>query len=131
MFRAYAYSSGIDFGSNMGHSPIFPEGIETHLSDETLISKHYKFRSLSQARKKAMSIRPEGDKHLQYAKFTSDESWYIIPESSLTLRVDGEDWNYDVNYFGGRLNKDELKDYLGLKTIEDVEMWLKKRSLKK
>ncbi len=130
MFRIFKNYPGIDIWTNIGHSPIMPAGIYAHISPEHTISRHYKFRSLEQALRKVHTIRPEGDKHLQYAKYADDSCWYIIDGRFLTRKEDDGDWNYSVNYFGGRMNKEELRAYLGLESIEAVESWLKKRSLK-
>ncbi|MEM4254691.1 MAG: glycosyltransferase family 2 protein [Candidatus Woesearchaeota archaeon] len=130
MFRVFKNYPGIDIWTNIGHSPIMPAGINACISPEHIISRHYKFRSLEQACRKVHAIRPEGDKHLQYAKYDDALSWYIIDSRLLTRREDNSEWNYSINYFGGRMNKEELRVYLGLESIRDVERWLKKRSLR-
>jgi len=130
-FRIYGFVPRTSLVDYNNHAPNFPRDHKVKLSDEIFITRHYKFRSLEQALKKVRRVVPTKGKidvGFHYVNFDDNEKNYIIPANKLNFYAEDKNWSFEVVYFGGRMNKDELKEYLGIKTDDEMNLWFKNRN---
>ncbi|MFH0701338.1 MAG: glycosyltransferase family 2 protein [Candidatus Woesearchaeota archaeon] len=133
-YKLFPNVPGIDFWTKLGHVPILPSGIEYTISSKIHISRHYKFRSIEQGLEKISRIRPSlrrKDTSFHYAKFTSDESFFIIPYQLLNEYHEDGNWNLNRTFDGHRMNKQEMMSYLRISNEDDFQTWMKSRGLGK
>ncbi len=131
LYRACVFHPGINYWEKLGHAPIFPPGMVPRCSPKVFISRHYKFRSLEQGYAKIDRIRPPTGKPTQsihYLKYRKSPEWFIIPREYLTEYHEDRRWNLTRTYDGGRLNRRELIDYLGLESEDALDRWFASRT---
>jgi hypothetical protein len=131
LFRIYKYVSGTSLVKYNNHAPEFPANHKVQLSDDLFILRHYKFRSLEQAARKIKKVVPEKENRMvgfHYIKFNGMPDNFVIAPERLHHYKEDKNWKYDTKFFGNRLNKEELKVYLGFTDNAQLECWFKGRN---
>lgn len=130
-FRIYGFVSGTSLATFNNHAPDFPNEYGVKLVDDVFITRHYKFRSLEQALGKVRRVVPTAGKKdvgFHYLNFDDKEDNYVIPANQLHFYAEDKNWSFDIVHFGGRMSRDELKQYLGIKTDNEMNQWFRKRN---
>lgn len=109
MARAYPCVPGLDILTHMGHSPVFPPGMERHVSPRDYVSRHYPFRSPEQALRKLarMTDLPDGDTRRPYLRFSGDPAEFLTKKNRLFRYREDHVWRYEDKAMGDRLGKTE------------------------
>jgi glycosyl transferase family 2 len=109
MARAYPYVPGLDILTRMGHSPVFPPGIEARVSPRAYVSRHYPFRTPGQAVRKLARLtdRPEGEIRRQYLRFSGDPAEFLTKRTRLFRYRENHAWRWEDKAMGERLKKTE------------------------
>ena len=114
-YKVFPNLPGLDLVTHIGHRPVFPDSVKIKMSPKGFISRHYKFRSLEQGYRKIKRVRPPKSRPHQsfhYLRFKESPEWFIVPSSKLTLYNEDHKWNLERKFDGGRMSKEELKNYL-------------------
>ncbi len=133
-YKSYPNLKGLDIATKIGHVPIFPNNVPIILCPEIFISRHYKFRSLDQGYKKIKQVAPtenHRDQNFHYIKFKEEPHFFIIPSIKLTKYNEDKQWHLQRTFDGGRMQREELIDYLGLQNESQLNNWFANRGLKK
>lgn len=126
-YKVFKFYKGFSLLQKYGHAPTFPKEVPIKLSMHKGISRHYKFRSIDQARYKIDRVIPEPGKKdfgFHYAKFGKEEKWFVIEPSRLNLYQDDKNWNFERKFNGNRMSDCELSLYLGFNGIQELREWI-------
>jgi glycosyltransferase involved in cell wall biosynthesis len=108
--RSYPCVPGLDIVTKMGHSPLFPAGMERNASPRAYISRHYPFRSRAQALRKVARItdRPEEELRRQYLRFSGDPEEFILKKNRLFRYRENHAWQWQDKAMPERLRRTEF-----------------------
>lgn len=104
MYRAYPCLDGLDVLTHFGHRPALPAGVAERVSPRLYVSRHYKLRSIEQARRKVRRIRPtrnEPHLHVHYRNFSHPPD-FVVPAYRLHRYDFDHRWVFDSVFDGRR-----------------------------
>lgn len=108
--RAYPYVPGLDIVRQMGHTPVFPEGITRSVPLRAYISRHYPFRSREQALRKVRRItdRSAQEQRRQYLRFSGDPEEFVLKKNRLFRYRENHAWQWEDKAMPERLRRTEF-----------------------
>ena len=105
-FRFWENNHGVDCWSSGGHYPSFPVTVKPKISPHKFVIRHYRIRSTTQGRKKAIEQRIQRFKHpplpagwaIHYDKVIDDNSNFAITPDKLTKYDESGNWKFDQKF---------------------------------
>jgi glycosyltransferase involved in cell wall biosynthesis len=104
--KAWRFSMGVRNSRLGGHAIDFPTEIAKRVFPHNFILRHYRIRSYEHGLRKVFRdrlprFRGEPPKwHRHYDGFGAERSFFEIPKSLLTLRIEGEPWSLEPKFHG-------------------------------
>jgi hypothetical protein len=108
MHRAYPDVEGLDLVHRLGHGPSFPPGTEPRVSPRCYVSRHYPLRTVEQARRKILRMRPTPERpfaHSHYLHLKGDEQELYDKPRGLARYEEDHRWDFTEHVLSGRLKQ--------------------------